>query len=102
MGFIKSYNYELNKLYFIYSDDYINSTIYNNEKIQSKIYSNLAIHNDKNLLKLIGASLDGYIRIWDFLSGLLLDKINIRSELFGFCLWNDDYLFVGLLAFLFL
>ena len=45
---------------------------------------------------MIESSYDGNIRIWNFHSGLLLNKIKISDEnLYGICLWDDNYLFVG-------
>jgi WD40 repeat protein len=45
---------------------------------------------------MIESSLDGNIRIWNFHSGLLLKKIKVNNYgLFGICLWNRKYLFVG-------
>ena len=47
-------------------------------------------------MQLIGSSRDGNIRIWNFYSGVLLNKIKIDNcRLYGICLWNKDYLFVG-------
>ena len=45
---------------------------------------------------MIESSCDGNIRIWNFHSGYLLNKINIiNGWLYGICLWNNEYLFVG-------
>ena len=56
----------------------------------------IIINNNKNIIKLIESSGDGNIRIWNFHSGLLLNKIKITKEyLNGICLWNDNYLFIG-------
>ena len=83
-GYIKAYDYNNNKLYHIYND--------NDE------YSHISIiiNDNKNIIKLIESSIDGNIRIWNFHSGLLLNKIKISDEyLYGICLWSDNYLFVG-------
>ena len=49
-----------------------------------------------NIIKMIESSYDGYIRIWNFHLGLLLNKIKINNlNLKGISLWNDNYLFVG-------
>ena len=84
-GSVKSYDYNNNKLYIKYSD-------YNNEEPHCYII----IYNNKNIIKLIESCDDGYIRIWNFHMGLLLNKINIENQsINGICLWNKNYLFVG-------
>ena len=56
-----------------------------------------AIINDKgDKTNLIESCLDGKIRIWDFHSGELLNKIIVSDlSLYGICLWNNNYLMVG-------
>jgi len=84
-GHIKSYDYLENKLYHIYSD--------NND---SKIHYSLIINNKNEEVNIIESSEDGNIRIWNFHSGQLLNKIKINNvKLYGICLWNNEYLFVG-------
>ena len=57
---------------------------------------NLIINDNKEIIRLITSSSDGVIRISDFYSGLFLNWIYIfNQELYGICLWNDNYLFVG-------
>ena len=51
--------------------------------------------NNERKIKLIESSGDGFIRIWNFHSGLLLDKIQVGPRLYSICLWNNNYLFVG-------
>jgi len=84
IGFVKSYDYNNNKVYHTYNDnDHAN-------------HYSLRIKNENNLIKLIESSEDGNIRIWDFHTGMLLNKIYIiNGNLFGICLWNSDYLFIG-------
>ena len=56
----------------------------------------LLINNNKQMIKLIESSVDGNLRIWNFNSGLLLNKIKICDKsIKGICLWNSNYLFVG-------
>ena len=84
-GHIKSYDYTNNELYHIYTDD-------------NKLGSNSIVINDddKEIIKLIESSFEGTIRIWNFHSGILLNKILLDSRyLNGICLWNNNYLFVG-------
>ena len=85
-GFVKSYDYNKNIVYHTYKD---------NDNAFQNHYS-LRIKNENNLIKLIESSEDGNIRIWNFHTGELLNKIYINEgNLFGICLWNDDYLFIG-------
>ena len=86
-GFVKSYDYSKNELYKKYLD------YYNKEP-----HCSIVINNNKKITKLIESCDDGNVRIWDFHSGIILRKIIVSEEgnsLFGVCLWNKDYLFVG-------
>ena len=82
---VKSYDYENNKLYHKYYDNL-------NEGHSSSI-----INKNNNLIQLIESCIDGTIRIWDFHTGILLNKIKISNDnyLYGLCLWNNKHLFVG-------
>ena len=85
-GFVKSYDYNNNKIYHIYND---------NDK---SFHFSLRIKIENNLIKLIESSQDGNIRIWNFHTGDLLNKIFISNKhLYGICLWNNNYFFVGCL-----
>ena len=66
-GFVKSYDYNKNIVYHTYKD---------NDNAFQNHYS-LRIKNENNLTKLIESSEDGNIRIWDFHTGKLLNKIYI-------------------------
>ena len=87
-GFIKSFNYNENKIYHKYID---------NENNKKSGRCSVIIYRDNfNKVKLIESSFDGHIRIWNFHSGLLFNKINIESvSLYGIELWNEEYLFIG-------
>ena len=81
---VKSYDYQQNKIYHKYYDN------------DSKSHSCFVINNKDEIIELIESCIDGNIRIWDFHSGELLNKINVNNEcLYGICLWNKEYLFVG-------
>ena len=82
--FVKSYNYNDNTVYHKYFDeDYYDHTC-------------IIIHDFEGIIKLIESSGDGYIRIWNFHSGHLLNKIQASEVyLYCMCLWNNDYLFIG-------
>ena len=81
---IKSYDYNENKLYFKYFDQF------------SKEHYCFIIKDENEIIKLIESSKDGNLRIWDFHSGKLLNKIQVsNNRLFDICLWNDKYVLVG-------
>ena len=83
---MKSFNLEKNCLYHKYFDEvngaHFNFTVYENEEV----------------VKLIESCEDGNIRIWNFHTGQLLDKINTGDEyLTGICLWDNNFLFATIL-----
>ena len=83
-GYVKSYDYNNNKLYYKYGekDNYCRFSV--------------AINDSDKDIKLIETSVDGNIRIWNFYSGKLLNKIKVSTDrLYGVCLWDNDYLFVA-------
>ena len=83
-GCIRSYNCSSNNIYRIYND---------NDK---KDHDCIVVYNDNEEIKLIDSSDDGNIRIWNFHSAKLIKKIKICDcDLYGMCLWNNDYLFFG-------
>ena len=49
--------------------------------------------DNEKIIKLIDSNANNTLRIWDFHSCLLLNKIDIDN--YCLCLWNNDYLFVG-------
>ena len=82
-GYAKSYDYNNNKLYHQYG------------KYDGNSFMSLVInHNDKDI-QLVYSGKDGLIKIWNFDSGKPLKIIDINTGLYGICLWNNDYLFVG-------
>jgi hypothetical protein len=84
-NYVKSYNYNDNKLYKKY---YENKNDFHNH-LTAFIISN------KEIIKLIESCNDGNIRIWNFHSGLLLKKIKADISLNDICLWNYNSIFVG-------
>jgi len=83
----ESYDYYKSELYQSYNDFIDFSYQYHNS---------LLVRNDNERIKLMESCNDGKIRIWDFHSGLLLNKINVSEcWLCGMCLWNNDYILVG-------
>ena len=84
-GYIKSYNYNKNKLYHKYCDN------------DESWHISIKFNKSKNILKLLDACWDDdYIRIWDFHLGILLDKIMTNGEgLRCISIWDNNYIFVG-------
>ena len=81
---VVAYLYEYNIEYKEYKDNYNNNHL------------SIIMHKTEDILKLIESCYDGNIRIWNFHSGLLLIKLQISNNwLYGICIWNDSYLFVG-------
>ena len=81
---IRSFNYNKDSLYHKYYD-----------KDDNGHYS--FIINEKDLIiQLIESSKNGYIRIWNFDSGELISKINLKCNgLYDICEWEDDLIFIG-------
>ena len=98
------YNNKLSRNYIITGNEgYIKSYDYNDNNLYHKYYDkdnyghlSLTINDNDKDIKLIESSCDGYIRIWNFDSGILINKLKISNDkLFGICLWDNNYLFVG-------
>jgi len=83
-GYVISYDYQENKVYHIYCDE--NNFHY---------HSNIIINDINGATILIESCGDEFIRIWDFHSGELLNKIVTNKGLYGLCLWNNNYIFAG-------
>ena len=84
INFAQSYDLKQNDIYRRYNDH----SKYNNFSIIVKDF--------EGVIKLIQSCTDGYIRIFNFHSSLLLNKIKIGNQKFyGIYLWNDNFLAVG-------
>ena len=82
--YAKSYDFSKNELYYKYYE------------CNNKGHGQIIINNSEKIVKLIESCVDGNIRIWNFHSGLFLQKIKVSDKpIFDFCLWNNKYLFVG-------
>ena len=83
---IKSYDFSKNRIYHKYYDD------------EKDAHCNINIFEKDELIQMIESNPNRCIRIWNFHSGELLKKINIKLvnyKTFCICLWNYDYLFVA-------
>ena len=86
IGYSKSYKYNEDKLYKKYID---------NEN-DLEIRFSILINNKKDVVELMESDRSGFIRIWDFHSGLLLKKIKIGEYSINCTyLYDNDYLFIG-------
>ena len=84
MNYIKSYDYYKNNLYHKYFDN------------ESGIHISIKINEINNLFTLVESCTYGLIRIWNFHSAELLNKIKIDNDwIFGICLWDKNYVFVA-------
>ena len=91
-GFSKSYNYKTCKLYQKYKDG-----------LNREYNMSILIQKTKEGINLIDSSCDGKIRIWNFHSAELLNKIDCspinrydsKLALYGMYLWNNNYILVG-------
>ena len=86
---VKSYDYTSNTIYHKYFD--IDNSTY---------HSDVVIKSDKNIINLIESCDDGYIRIWNFHSGILLNKIysGLNESQYCLCLWDNQYLILGCIS----
>ena len=83
-NYIKAYDYEKDELFHKYYEN------------NNGIHPSVIINTFEEIIKLIESCEDGVIRIWEFYSCNLVRKINTENNnLYGICLWNDKYLFVG-------
>ena len=85
--YVKSYDFDDNQLYFKYQEN------------GNGFHYDIILKDNENIIKLLESCYDGFVRIWDFHSNLLLNKILVSSKrgfIFYKCLWNNDYLFSGI------
>lgn len=86
INFVNSYDYENNKLYHKYNSNYYN--VFGE-------HANCVIYDNENKIKMIESCNNAiYILIWDFHEGILLNIIK-HLGVYSFCLFNENYLFVG-------
>ena len=84
-GNVKSYDYKENKIYRIYDNK------------DNRNHNSVIVTNNEGIIKLIESSATGRIRIWNFHTGQIIRTIMVYryGEVFGLCLWNNEFLFAG-------
>ena len=83
-SYLKSFDYQKNMLYHKYYENY------------NGAHFKFIVHKKKEVINLIESCEDGNIRIWNFHSGILLNKIFVSQQsLYDITLWNDNELLVG-------
>ena len=86
-GYVQSYDYEKNKIYKKYEEEFI--------LWKKNDFCHIIIY-ETDIIKLICSCKDSNIKIWDFHSAKLLNKIKIFDRLIlGICIWENDYLVAG-------
>ena len=113
---IRAIDYETNKIYKKYISIEGKSKIINIQ-LSDKVKQNLHINGDyhvkqeiplkgpikkiivkayNDITKIFAAENEGFVRIWNFHTGKLLNSINIsKSSVFDICLWDNGHLFAG-------
>lgn len=84
---ILSYDYKNKKIYNVYNRSYIK-----NDYIGE--YINIIINDNDELIKIIASNYK-FIEIWNFDTGIFINKINVNEKIYSLELWNDKFLFVG-------
>jgi len=86
-GYLKSYDFNSNKVYHKYNY----GLGWNSGLI------NIFKEEDDDIIRLMESDGKGIIRIWNFHTEELLKEIIIKEirNIFGFCFWDNKYLFLG-------
>ena len=88
-GFCKSFDFEKNEFYKKYEDG-------DGQGMGVVCCFNIFTYKSKGKIRLIDTNTLGNIRIWDFHSSDLLNKIETNIDnLSSACLWNEQYLLFG-------
>ena len=83
-NYLKSFDYDKKKLYKKYYEMYNNA------------HFNYVIDDKTEIVKLFDSCEDGYIRIWNFHSGIMIYKILVSREcLYDLCFWDENNLLVS-------
>ena len=66
------------------------------DKDNESNHFSIVIDRKQEITKLIESCNDGNVRIWNFHTAEMLNKIQIsNNELHGICLWNNEFILVG-------
>ena len=87
-GFCKSFDFEKNEFYKKYGDG-------DGMGMGIVFCFNIFTYKSKGKIRLIDTNTLGNIRIWDFHSSDLLNKICTDIDDLSACLWNEQYLLFG-------
>ena len=82
LEYVKSYDYNNNKLYHKYCD--------NNQKGHRCI----VIYNNEYKTNILESCINA-LRIWNFHSGILLNKIEIKVNIYDICMFNENNVLFG-------
>ena len=83
-NYLKSFDYENKRFYKKYYEKFNNA------------HFNYIIDDKNEIVKLFDICEDGYIRIWNFHSGIMINKILVSREcLYDLCLWDENNLLVS-------
>ena len=88
-NFIRSYDYDENKVYYTYSDNK------NNDNNKNYNHFSIVMNISEGIIKMLESCEDNFIRVWNFHKGNLINKINCNTGLIGICLINENYLCIG-------
>ena len=86
-GLLYSYNFDAAEIFNEYNDSEQDS--------KNIIYRSALINKNNDIIQLIASNEDGFIRIWNFQTSDLLNKVSLHYNLYGICLWDKDNLLVG-------
>ena len=102
-NYVISYDYNKKGIYHKYYDEEKNEKMDPSDDeleddengIKKKNHHSASIVNNGEIIKLVESCFDGTVRIWNFHTGLLLNKIKVGKAALDVCLWNKDYVLVA-------
>ena len=83
-GNVKSFDFNNNQEYYTYAEKYDNNH-----------HHSIVIKQNKDITLMFESDLYSFLRIWNFHSGIMLNKIEIDNKPQGICLLNEKYLLIG-------
>ena len=91
INLVTSFDYDKNQKYNEYYEE--------NDNNLKEYHKSFVITKNENITKLIESSSTKYIKIFNFHSGEILNKIKLGDSgdynLYSICLWNEDNLFIA-------